>query len=485
MHNLTQNRWFRTQAYTHNGWSNLQGAQTFAVTNPSTGATLAEVPDAGRADAEQAIEGAHEAFLSWRQRSATERAKLLHRWNDLMVQEADALAEILTAEQGKPLAEAKGEILYGASFIEWFAEEARRGYGDVIPGHKEGYRILAIKQPVGVATAITPWNFPNAMITRKAGAALAAGCTMVVKPAQDTPLSALAMAALAEEAGIPKGVFQVLPCSNPKEVGEVLTTHPLVRKVSFTGSTAVGKILMKQAADTVKKISLELGGNAPFLVFDDADIPAAVEGAIASKYRNAGQTCVCANRMYVQSSVYDQFIEAFTDASSKLKVGDGFEEGVDIGPLINQAGLDKVQRLVADAKAKGAEMTTGSGPHALGGTFYTPTVLANATPDMDLTQEEIFGPVAPVFRFDTEEEAIALANATPYGLASYFYGRDMGRIWRVAEGLDYGMVGINTGLISTPVAPFGGMKESGLGREGSKYGMDEYQEVKYLSMNIG
>ena len=475
----------RTQAYRAQGWQPAQSGATFSVTNPATGEEIAQVADIGPEEVAEAVAEAQTAFADWRQRSATDRAKLLHRWYELMVEHADALAELLTAEQGKPLAEAKGEILYGAGFIEWFAEEARRGYGDLIPGHQAGMRIMALRQPVGVVSAITPWNFPNAMITRKAGAALAAGCVMLVKPAEATPLSALALAVLAEKAGIPPGVFQVLPTSQPKAVGHVLTTHPGIRKVSFTGSTAVGKILLKQSADTVKRVSMELGGNAPFIVFDDADIPAAVEGAIASKYRNAGQTCVCANRILVQDAIYDEFVEALTEATRKLKVGPGMEDGVDIGPLINQAGLDKVERLVADAKARGAKVTTGGERHALGGTFYTPTVLEGATMAMELAQTEIFGPVAPVFRFHTEAEAIELANATPFGLAAYFYGRDLGRVWRVAEGLDYGMVGVNTGLISTPVAPFGGMKESGMGREGSKYGMDAYQEIKYVAMQVG
>lgn len=469
----------RDKAFINGKWVGAQSNRSYAVNNPYDGSLVGEVPDMGAAETRQAIEAAQEAFKTWRSFSAGRRAKILRRWYDLQIENADDLALLLTTEQGKPLAEAKGEILYGASFVEWFAEEARRVYGDVIPGHGIDKRITVIKQPVGVVAAITPWNFPNAMITRKVAPALAAGCTVVIKPAEDTPLSALALAVLAEEAGFPSGVFNVVTTSNPAEVGRELTANPIVRKLSFTGSTEVGKLLMKQCADTVKKVSLELGGNAPFIVFDDADIDAAVEGAIASKYRNAGQTCVCANRLFAQAGIYEEFTRKLSAAVREQKVGSGLEDGVTIGPLINDEAMQKVERLVADARQKGATVMTG-GSRWEKGNFFEPTVLTNVHSGMAISREEIFGPVAPLFSFETEEEVIEMANNTPFGLASYFYGRDYARIWRVAEALEYGMVGINTGMISTAVAPFGGIKESGFGREGSKYGMDDYLEIKYM-----
>lgn len=475
----------RTKAFIDGDWIEADGGTRFPVVNPFSGETLASVPDLGGEETRRAIEAAEKAFKSWRSKTAGERATILRRWYELQMENVDDLATLLTLEQGKPLVEAKGEIRYGASFVEWFAEEARRAYGDVIPGHATDKRIMAIKQPIGVVAAITPWNFPNAMITRKVAPALAAGCTVVVKPAEDTPLSALALAVLAEEAGMPAGVFNVVTTQNPKAVGEELTRNPRVRKLSFTGSTQIGKILMAQCADTVKKVSLELGGNAPFIVFDDADLEDAVAGAVASKYRNAGQTCVCANRIFVQAGIYDAFIEKFRVAVKNQKIGSGMEEDVDIGPLINGAAMEKVERLVANAIENGATLLTGGRRvENTPANLYEPTVLGNVDPSMDIHREEIFGPVAPVFKFASEEEAIQLANNTEYGLAAYFYGRDYARIWRVAEALEYGMVGINTGMLSTPVAPFGGVKESGFGREGSKYGMEEYLEIKYLCWGL-
>lgn len=456
--------------------------RTFAVTNPATGAIIAQVADLSRADVTAAIAAAHAAQPAWAARTAKDRANILRRWYDLLMAEQESLAQLLTAEQGKPLAEARGEVAYGASFIEWFAEEGKRLYGDIIPSHGIDKRILVLKQPIGVVAAITPWNFPVAMITRKVGPALAAGCSIVVKPAGETPLCALRLAQLAHQAGLPAGLLQVVPTSNPREIGEELTMSSLIAKVSFTGSTATGKILMRQSASTVKKVSMELGGNAPFIVFDDADIPAAVAGAIASKYRNAGQTCVCANRLLVQDGIYDAFAAAYAEAVAALKVGPGDQPGTQIGPLINEAAIAKVEELVADAIAQGARLVSGGTRHSAGPLFYQPTLLADATPAMRLAQEEIFGPVAPLFRFRSDAEAIALANDTPYGLAAYFYARDVGRIWRIAEGLHYGIVGINEGIISTEVAPFGGWKESGVGREGSHYGIDDYIELKYLCL---
>jgi len=472
----------RDRAYVDGAWIASASGATFAVTNPSTGATLAEVADLGAAETRAAIAAANAAWGPWRKKLAKERSAILRRWFTLMMENQDDLGLLMTSEQGKPLAEAKGEVAYAASFVEWFAEEARRVYGDTIPQHGADKRLVVIKEPVGVVAAITPWNFPAAMITRKCAPALAAGCPVVIKPAEQTPLTALALAELAHRAGFPKGVLNIVTTSRAPEVGLELTTNPIVRKVGFTGSTEIGKILMRQAAGTVKKISLELGGNAPFLVFDDADLDAAVTGAMISKYRNAGQTCVCANRFLVQDGVYDAFAAKLAAASAKLVVGDGLSEGAQQGPLIDAAGLAKVEEHVADALAKGAKVLTGGQRHALGGTFFQPTVLVDVTPDMKLTREETFGPVAPLFRFKTEEEAVRLANDTEFGLAAYFYSRDIGRVWRVAEALEYGMVGINEGLISTEVAPFGGMKESGIGREGSKYGIEEFLEVKYLCM---
>lgn len=454
--------------------------KTFTVNNPYNNKNIIEVADCGRVETQVAIAKAKEAFQSWRQLTGTERGAILRRWYELQMENIDDLASILTIEQGKPLAEAKGEIKYGASFVEWFAEEAKRAYGDTIPGHQRDKRIVIIKQPIGVVAAITPWNFPNAMITRKVAPALAAGCTVVIKPAELTPLSANALAVLAEEAGFPPGVFNIVNTSTPEEVGKELTSNPIVSKLSFTGSTAVGKILLRQCSDTVKKVSLELGGNAPFIVFDDADLDEAVEGAIAAKYRNAGQTCVCANRIFVQEKVYKLFAEKFTQAVQQLKIGSGLEEGVDIGPMIEEEAVQSVESVMADAIDKGAVILTGGNRIDKNTLFFEPTVLTNVNANMKVFSQEIFGPVAPIIKFQSEQEAVTLANKTQYGLAAYFYGRDYARIWRVAEALEYGMVGINTGMISTPVAPFGGIKESGFGREGSKYGMDEYLEMKYL-----
>ena len=462
-------------------WQGADSGARVAVRNPATGAALAEVPLMGRTETGRAIAAAAEAQKQWRALTAKERSARLEQWFALIMQHQEDLARILTAEQGKPLAEARGEIAYGASFIEWFAEEAKRVYGEVIPSPQGDRRLVVLKQPIGVAAAITPWNFPTAMITRKAGPALAAGCAMIVKPAEQTPLSALALAVLAEEAGIPGGVFQVITGDAP-EIGAALCASPVVAKLSFTGSTEVGRILMRQSADTIKKLSLELGGNAPFIVFDDADLDAAVEGAIASKYRNAGQTCVCANRLFVQDGIFDAFARKLAERVGQLRVGDGFGEGVTQGPLIDAAALAKVESHVADAVAKGARLVAGGRRHALGGTFYEPTVLADVSPEAMVFREETFGPVAPLFRFRTDEEVIELANRTEYGLASYFYSRDIGRIWRVAEALEYGMVGVNTGIISNEVAPFGGVKQSGLGREGSHHGIDEYLEIKYVAL---
>ncbi len=473
---------FRQQAYVNGAWCDASGGGVVAVSDPATGRVIGTVPDMGAADTRQAIELAEAAWDGWRSRTGKERAAVLRRWFDLMMANSDDLAAIMTAEQGKPLAEAKGEIAYGASFIEWFAEEAKRSYGDVIPHHQDGKRIIVIRQPVGVVAAITPWNFPNAMITRKAGPALAAGCPIVIKPAKLTPFSALAMGELATRAGIPAGVFNVVTGVNSAEIGHEMTTSPIVRKVTFTGSTGIGKILMQQSASTVKKISLELGGNAPLIIFDDADLDAAVDGAIACKFRNAGQTCVCANRVFVQDGIYDAFARKFADAVSAMKMGNGFDEGVLIGPMIEPAAVDKAEEHVQDAVAKGAAVAVGGGRSDIGTLFYTPTVLTDATSDMAIFREETFGPVAPLFRFKDEADVIAMANDTEFGLASYFYARDLGRVWRVAEALEYGMVAVNEGILSTEVAPFGGVKESGLGREGSRYGLDEYLELKYILM---
>ncbi|MCX4164190.1 MULTISPECIES: NAD-dependent succinate-semialdehyde dehydrogenase [Paraburkholderia] len=469
----------RTGHYIGGEW--YQSESTYAVLNPATGDVIAQVAKAGADETAQAITAAERAFPAWRALTAKERGARVKRWGELMLEHREALAELLTREQGKPLAEARGEVAYAASFFEWFAEEAKRSYGDVIPSPKPGSKIIVTREPVGVVAAITPWNFPLAMITRKAGPALAAGCTMVLKPSEETPLSALALAVLAEQAGIPAGVFNIVS-GDAVAIGNVLTASPVVRKLSFTGSTRVGKLLAKQSADTLKKLSLELGGNAPFIVFDDADLDAAVQGAIASKFRNTGQTCVCVNRFYVQDGIYDAFTEALTRAVRTMRVGNALEGDVEQGPLINEAALRKVESHVADALQKGATALTGGKRHALGGTFYEPTVLSGATRAMQIAEEETFGPVAACFRFKTEAEAIAAANDTPFGLSAYFYTRDLGRAWRVADALESGMVGINEGIISTEVAPFGGVKQSGLGREGSKYGLDEYVELKYMMM---
>jgi succinate-semialdehyde dehydrogenase/glutarate-semialdehyde dehydrogenase len=474
---------FRQQCYIDGGWHDADDGKTLSVTNPATGQPLGVVPSMGAAETRRAIEAANRAWPAWRAKTAKERSGILRRWHDLMMANQEDLAVLMTAEQGKPLAESRGEIDYAASFIEWFAEESRRVYGDTIPAHQADKRIVVIKEPIGVCVAITPWNFPAAMITRKAGAALAAGCTMVIKPASATPFSALALAELAERAGVPKGVLSVVTGS-AAVIGAEMTGNPLVRKVSFTGSTEIGKVLLKQCAGTVKKTSMELGGNAPFIVFDDADLDAAADGAIASKYRNAGQTCVCANRLLVQDTVYEAFAAKLVEKVNKLKVGNGMEPGVTIGPLIDEKAVEKVEAHIGDALAKGARLVLGGKRHALGGLFFEPTVIADVDSSMLVTREETFGPVAPLFRFKDEAEAIRMANDTEFGLASYFYARDLGRVWRVSEGLEYGMVGINTGMISTAIAPFGGVKESGLGREGSKYGIEEYLEVKYLCMAL-
>jgi succinate-semialdehyde dehydrogenase/glutarate-semialdehyde dehydrogenase len=476
---LNDSELFRQQAYIGGRWCEADNGTSFQVTNPATGEVLAQVPDMGAAETRRAIEAAKAAWPGWRHKTAKERANLLRKWHDLMMANLDDLARLMTAEQGKPLAESKGEIGYAASFIEWFAEEGKRVYGDTIPSPWNDRRLVVVKEPVGVCCAITPWNFPAAMITRKAGPALAAGCTMVAKPAESTPLSAFALAVLAERAGIPAGVFNVLT-GDPKAIGGEMTSNPDVRKITFTGSTEVGRLLMRQSADTIKKVSLELGGNAPLIVFDDADLDAAVEGTIISKFRNTGQTCVCANRLYVQDGVYDAFAEKLIAAVKQLKVGNGFEAGVAQGPLIDQAAVEKVEEHISDAVSKGARVLLGGKRHSLGGTFFEPTVLADVTSAMKVAREETFGPVAPLFRFYKDEDAVQFSNDTEFGLASYFYSRDIGRIWRVAEELEYGMVGINTGLISTEVVPFGGMKQSGIGREGSHYGIDEFIEVKYL-----
>lgn len=464
------------KAYIDGQW--ISKSKTFSVSNPFDGSEIAQVADCDRADTQRAIAAAQQAFPAWRDLTAGKRSQILKRWYELQMENADKLAQLLTLEQGKPLAEATGEIKYGGSFVEWFAEEARRVYGDVIPGHGADKRITVIKQPIGVVGAITPWNFPNAMITRKVAPALAAGCTVVIKPSDLTPLSALALAALAEEAGFPPGVFNVITCKDPREVGQELTSNPLVKKISFTGSTRVGRLLLKQAADQVKKVSLELGGNAPFIVFEDADIDAAVAGCMASKFRNAGQTCVCTNRILVQESVQKEFVEKLARAMTQIKLGNGMEVGVEVGPLINDSAVQKCERLLVDAIDKGASVALGGS--RIDGQFFSPTLVTGLDENMAIFQEEIFGPIAAVYTFETQEEAIALANNTPFGLAAYFYGRDYARIWRVAEALEYGMVGINTGMISTAVAPFGGIKESGLGREGSKYGIDDFVNIKYM-----
>ena len=473
------NTLLKMQAYIDGAWV---GEPSMPVFDKATGEEIARVPDMGAKETNAAIEAAHRAFPAWSKLLAKERSKIVRRWYELIIEHADELALLLTREQGKPLPEAKGEIIYGANFVELFAEETKRVYGETIPTHKSDARVIVMKQPIGVVGAITPWNFPSAMITRKVSPALAAGCTVVVKPAEDTPLSALALAELAQRAGVPKGVFNVVTGKNPAPIGKALTESPLVRMITFTGSTEVGKILMEQAARTVKRVGMELGGNAPFIVFDDADLDRAVAGALASKFRNAGQTCVCANRMLVQDGIYDAFAEKLTEAVKKLKVGPGTEAGVTVGPLINKDAIKKVEDHVADALAHGAKVVVGGKPAALGGNFYEPTVLTDVTPQMKVSREETFGPVAPLFRFKTEEEAVSMANNTPFGLAAYFFTRDLGRCWRVAEALEYGIVGVNEGITSTEIAPFGGWKESGIGREGSHHGIEEFLEMKYTLM---
>jgi succinate-semialdehyde dehydrogenase / glutarate-semialdehyde dehydrogenase len=470
---------FREQAFVGGRWESAANGQVKQVSNPATGQLIGTVPNLGAAETRRAIEAADKALPEWRARTAKERAQILRKWFDLMMANQEDLAVLMTVEQGKPLFESRGEIVYAAAFIEWFGEEGKRAYGDVIPAHGRDKRIIVIKQPIGVTAAITPWNFPTAMIARKVAPALAAGCTMVIKPSELTPYSALAMCVLAERAGIPAGVVSVVT-GDSKPIGGELTSNPIVRKLSFTGSTAVGKLLMSQCSATVKKVSLELGGNAPFVVFDDADLEAAVAGAVASKYRNAGQTCVCANRIFVQAGIYDRFAQRLAEVASGLKVGNGLEQDTKIGPLIEEKAVVKVEEHVRDAVAKGAKILTGGKRGDGAGHFYVPTVLTGIRADTLVMHEETFGPVAPLMKFDTEEEALRLANATEFGLASYFYTRDIGRAWRVAEGLESGIVGINEGIISTEVAPFGGVKESGIGREGSKYGLEEYLEIKYL-----
>jgi len=472
----------KTHAFINGQWIGADSGKTFPVTNPATGEIIAEVANCGSAETQRAIEAAAAALPAWRAKTAHQRGRLLRQWHDLIMAKADELGSLMTNEQGKPLAEARGEVRYGASFIEWFAEEGKRAYGDIIPAQQANQRLLVMKEPVGVVAAITPWNFPIAMITRKVAPALAAGCTVVLKPSEETPLSALALAELAQQAGIPDGVLNIITGLNAAEIGQTLTQSPIVRKLSFTGSTAVGKLLLRQCADTVKKVSLELGGNAPFIVFEDADLDAAAEGALASKYRNAGQTCICSNRIFVQESIYDAFLERFTPLVAAQKIGPGAEKGVQIGPLINQKAVGKVQRLLGDALGKGARVLTGG--NSAGGNFFEPTVVADINPGMDIMREEIFGPLAPIIRFSTEAEVVQMANNTEYGLAAYFYGRDVSRIFRVAEALEYGMVGVNTGMISSAVAPFGGVKESGIGREGSFYGLEEFLETKLVCIGI-
>jgi succinate-semialdehyde dehydrogenase / glutarate-semialdehyde dehydrogenase len=479
---LADSSLLRQDGYIDGRWTPAGSGRRFPVTDPATGAVIAEVSDQGVEETRAAIASAHMALPAWRRRTAKERSTILRRWFELMIANTEDLAQILTAEQGKPLGEARGEVAYGASFLEWFAEEGRRVYGEVIPTVAADRRLLTLRQPIGVCAAITPWNFPIAMITRKVGPALAAGCTVVLKPAEATPLSALALAELGARAGLPPGVFNIVTGLDAPAIGLELCTSPQVRKVSFTGSTEVGRILLRQSADTVKKLSLELGGNAPFIVFDDADIDAAVEGAIVSKYRNAGQTCVCANRIYVQDAVYDEFASKLATRVAAMQVGAGTEAGVTIGPLIEEAAIAKVKEHVADARGKGAQVLVGGEPHALGGLFFQPTVLGEVTREMRIASEETFGPVAPLFRFRTEEEVIGLANDTEFGLASYFYSRDIGRIFRVAEAIETGMVCVNSGLLSNEVAPFGGIKQSGLGREGGRQGIEDYLEIKYLCL---
>jgi len=478
---LSDPKLFRQQCFIDGAWVDADSGETIDVTNPATGEKLGTIPKAGAAETKRAINAANAAWPAWRAKTAKERSVILRKWFELMMENQEDLGILMTAEQGKPLAEAKGEVGYAASFIEWFAEEGKRIYGDTIPQHGADKRIVVIKEPVGVVAAITPWNFPAAMITRKAGPALAAGCPIVIKPATETPYSAFAMAELADRAGVPKGIINVIT-GKSSEIGGEMTSNPIVRKLTFTGSTEVGKILLEQCAGTVKKVSMELGGNAPFIVFDDADLDAAVVGAMASKYRNTGQTCVCANRIYVQEGVYDEFLARFSQAISAMKVGDGLKGETQQGPLINMSAVEKVEEHLKDAVDHGARVVIGGKRHELGGTFYEPTLVADVTQDMKVAKEETFGPLAPVFKFKSDEEVVQWANDTEFGLAAYFYSRDIGRIWKTAEQLEYGIVGINEGIISTEVAPFGGMKESGMGREGSKYGIEDYLETKYLCM---
>ena len=479
--NLRDSSLFRQQAYIAGVWSEAENGQTIKVNNPATGEILGTVPKMGADETRRAIEAAEKALPAWRALTAKDRSTVLRRWFELIMANQDDLARLMTLEQGKPLAEAKGEIAYAASFIEWFAEEGKRVYGDIIPGHQPDKRLLVIKQPIGVTAAITPWNFPCAMITRKVGPALAAGCTMVIKPASQTPFSALALAELAKRAGIPDGVLSVVTGS-AAQIGAELTSNPIVRKLSFTGSTEIGRQLMAECAKDIKKVSLELGGNSPFIVFEDADLDAAVAGALTSKYRNAGQTCVCANRLYIHDSVYDEFADKLQTAVAALRLGNGLDEGITTGPLIDENAVLKVQEHIADAVSKGARVVTGGQPHALGGTFFEPTILVDVPKDALVAREETFGPLAPLFRFSDEADVVAQANDTEFGLAAYFFARDLSRVFRVAEELEYGIIGINTGIISTETAPFGGMKSSGLGREGSKYGIEDYLEIKYLCL---
>lgn len=479
MKDLSRQDLFKQQAYINGQWLDADSGETLNVTNPANGEVLGTIPNMGAAETHRAIEAAEKAQKLWRAKSAKERAVIMRNWFELVMENQDDLALIMTLEQGKPLAEARGEIAYGASYLEWYAEEGKRAYGDVIPGPASDRRVIVTKEPVGVCAAITPWNFPAAMITRKVGAALGAGCSIVVKPAAETPYSAFALCVLAEEAGVPSGLVSVVTGS-ASEIGKEMTSNPIVRKLSFTGSTEVGRILMSQCSDQIKKVSLELGGNAPFIVFNDADLDAAVEGAMMSKYRNAGQTCVCANRIYVQDEIYDAFAEKFVAVVNQIKVGDGTVEGVNQGPLIDEAAVTKVQDHIADALSKGAKVATGGKPHSLGGLFFEPTVVTEVTSEMKVAREETFGPLAPLFRFKTEEEVVQMANNTEYGLAAYFYSRDIGRVWRVAEALEYGMVAINNGILSNEAAPFGGVKQSGIGREGAKYGLDDYMVIKYM-----
>ena len=483
MTQFSSNDLLKQQAYINGAWVDAHSKDVFQVRNPADGALVGVVPKMGKAETQDAIEAAEAAFPAWALRSAAARGEVLRKWADLMRSHADGLAALMTVEQGKPLAEARGEIIYAASFLDWYAEEGKRAYGDIIPSPIEGARILVTKQPIGVCGVITPWNFPSAMITRKVGPALAAGCTVVCKPASETPFSALALAVLAQEAGVPAGVFNIVTGDEPVPISGTLCDSDVVRKISFTGSTAVGKILMRQSSKTLKKLSLELGGNAPFIVFDDADLDAAVDAAIACKYRNAGQTCVCANRIYVQEGVYDDFAKKYVEKVQGLKVGSGLQGDVQVGPLINEGALEKVKELVDDAKTHKGDIVTGGRPHGAGALFYEPTVILNASAQMKVAQEEIFGPVAPLFKFKDEAEVVSLSNNTEYGLAAYFFSGDLGRVWRVAEALEYGMVAVNTGILSTEVAPFGGVKHSGFGREGSKYGLDEYLEMKYILMS--